>query len=143
MGLDVYLISKEPTEKRCDSCGSMYIESETILFSQNITHNLGKMADKAGLYKPLWRPYQLRPDYNIPDGDRMAEFNFEASVKIKASELIEPIEKGLSELLSKPDYYKQFDSPNGWGAYDNFVPFVQNYLDACKKHPDATVEVSR
>lgn len=53
MSLDVYL-SKEVTEER-------------TVFSANITHNLGEMADKAGIYKALWRPEDLfeKPLKNI------------------------------------------------------------------------------
>jgi hypothetical protein len=30
------------------------------VYNANITHNLGKMAEKAGLYETLWRPYRLK-----------------------------------------------------------------------------------
>ena len=32
---------------------------KTQVFSANITHNLGKMADEAGIYKALWRPDEV------------------------------------------------------------------------------------
>ena len=93
------------------------------IFSQNITHNLNKMADKAGIYEACWRPDEIGIT--------------------KASQLIPILEKGLYDLKHNPDYFKSFDSPNGWGIYDNFVPWVEKYLDACKENPDAKVEVSR
>lgn len=43
MSLDVYLTAVRPTE----------------VFSANITHNLGEMADKAGIYKACWRPEEI------------------------------------------------------------------------------------
>jgi hypothetical protein len=93
------------------------------VYSANITHNLGKMADEAGIYLALWRP--------------------EEAGYYSARDLIEPLTKGLALLASDPERFKQFDSPNGWGAYEHFVPFVAKYLEACVAHPDAVVSASR
>lgn len=97
-------------------------ESEYV-FDANITHNLGKMADKAGIYYTLWRPEEIEIS--------------------KAKDIIELLEKGLTDLKSRPEYFEQFNSPNGWGMYEDFVPFVEKYLNACKNYPDAIIEVSR
>ena len=107
MSLDVTLKKVMPTE----------------VYSSNITHNLNKMAEAAGIYEVLWRPEDLDLKY--------------------ASELIPLIEEGLAKLKADPEYYKKFDSPNGWGKYEDFVPFVEEYLAACKENPDAEVSVSR
>lgn len=93
------------------------------VFSANITHNLGKMADEAGLYNIVWRPEEWQ-------------------IK-KAKELIEPLRRGLKTLKEMPDYFRRFDASNGWGTYDQFVPWVERYLQACEEYPDARIEVSR
>jgi hypothetical protein len=93
------------------------------LFHANITHNLGIMAEKAGIYKALWRP--------------------EENGYTCARDIITVLEIGLKKLRDKPDYYKQFDSPNGWGLYVHFVPFVESVLDACRQNPDAHLIASR
>jgi len=99
-------------------------ENETkTVYEDNITHNLGKMARMAGIYLCLWRPEELGID--------------------TASFLTEGLEKGLKKLKSNPDYFKSFNPKNGWGDYDGLVAFVENYLDACKKFPDAEIEVDR
>lgn len=95
----------------------------TTIFDVNITHNLGLMAEAAGIYQCLWRPEELGIT--------------------KAHQMIEPLSVGLARLVAEPDHYRQFDSPNGWGVYDNFVPFVQKVLNACIENPDADVEVDR
>lgn len=46
-------------------------------------------------------------------------------------------------MKRRPNYYKQFNSPNGLGMYDDFVPWVEEYLEACRKYPEAEIEVSR
>jgi hypothetical protein len=93
------------------------------VFSSNITHNLTIMAEAAGIYQCLWRPEEL-------------------GIK-QAGELVGPLGVGLTKLVSDPEHFRQFDSPNGWGTYDNFVRFVQEVLRACIENPDAEVEVSR
>lgn len=120
MSLDVYL-----SRKRWISYdeGKTNIEDEEQVYSANITHNLGQMADKAEIYNALWCP--------------------EAIGKTKAGEIVGLLETGLVKLKASPKYYKTFNSPNGWGMYEHFVPFVEEYLEACKKFPDATIEISR
>lgn len=107
MSLDVYLTKVMPTD----------------VYWANITHNLNKMADAAGIYKHLWRPDEIGIT--------------------KAAQLIEPLREGLALLKSDPEKFEQYNSSNGWGLYEHFVPFVEKYLAACEEHPDADVKVSR
>ena len=113
-----------------------------FLYSSNITHNLNRMADEAGLYEALWRPYMLKTEIDFGD-DYSAEYKFEEENPSKAHELIAVIEKGLADLKAKPKHYEKFNSSNGWGMYEHFVPFVEKYLEALKEFPDADVEISR
>jgi len=102
---------------------SLDVTLKTTLYSANITHNLGEMAKAAGIYEHLWRPDELGFFY--------------------AEELIQPLADGLAKLKADPDYFKQFDAENGWGLYEHFVPFVEHYLEACRKFPTARVDVYR
>lgn len=95
----------------------------TEVYSANITHNLAEMAEAAGIYKHLWRPDEL----NIS----------------KAFDLIAPLEEGLALMKSDPVKFEKFNSSNGWGLYENFVPWIERYLEACKENPDAEISVSR
>lgn len=107
MSLDVYLTDDSGAE----------------LFSANITHNLGRMAEAAGIYKHLWRPDEIGIT--------------------KARDLIEPVAAGLALMVTEPARFKAFDAANGWGRWEHFVPWVAEYLEACRKYPDADVTVSR
>lgn len=107
MSLDVILTAVRPTE----------------VYWANITHNLGKMADEAGIYEALWRPDEIGI--------------------AKASELVEPLTAGLEKMKADPEHYEKFNPPNGWGSYEGLVDFVETYLEACKANPDANVEVIR
>lgn len=145
MSLDVYLDVPEPTPEHISIMirenGQMraitraewdekFPDSEPIVVSTgshvykaNITHNLGRMADEAGLYQALWRPDENSYEY--------------------AYQIIDVLETGLARLQSDPDHFKQFNPKNGWGDYDGLVMFVQRYLNACKQYPAAKVSASR
>jgi len=93
------------------------------VFDANITHNLGEMAFKAGIYKACWRPEEIGAT--------------------KASDIIEILTKGLEDMKARPEYFKNFDSDNGWGTYKDFLPWVESYLKACREYPEAIIIVSR
>lgn len=95
----------------------------TAVYTDNITHNLNRMAMAAGIYEQLWRPEEIGIT--------------------RAGQLIEPLEKGLALLESDPDRFRAYEPENKWGTYTCLVGFVTDYLEACKANPDAAVEVSR
>lgn len=97
--------------------------NEIDVYDRNITHNLARMAGKAGLYKHLWRPEEVK-------------------VK-KAKDSIKALEKGLEKLKAKPEYFKKFNPESGWGSYEGLVKFVEDYLAACKKYPNAVPYANR
>lgn len=107
MSLDVYLTKVMPV----------------TIFSANITHNLGRMAEAAGIYGCVWRS--------------------EENGIVYAGHLTAPLERAIEKIRSDPDHFRQFDSENGWGLYDNFLPWLESYLAACRENPDAGVWVSR
>lgn len=94
---------------------------DSEVYSANITHNLNKMATKAGIYEYLWRP---------------DEFHI-----VTAEQLIKPLQEGLKTLKDDPSRFKMFNPSNGWGSYDVLVGFVKNYLAACEQYPEAVVSV--
>jgi hypothetical protein len=108
MSLSIYLNNPETGEE---------------LYSCNITHNLGKMADANGIYYHLWRPDEIDMEF---------------------AHQIEPtLTTGVAHLATNKGFYEQFNSPNGWGMYDHFLIFCVNYLKAVREHPSAKIEISR
>ena len=118
MSLNVYLIETRPID----------------VYENGITHNLGKMAgmvtvdyyddgDELTLYDVLWRPDENELFY--------------------AHDLIELLERGLTELRADPEYYKKFNPLNNWGSYEGLIKFVEDYLKACGNNPMAEIRVSR
>jgi hypothetical protein len=138
MSLDITLYNTT----NCPHCGEI-IKGNYVNYESNITHNLGKMASEAGIYEALWRPHRLKPNYDIPEGDHWAEFEFESKSVTFAEDVIDILKKGLDDLKSRPEHFKQFNSSNGWGMYEHFVPFVEEYLKACEEYPHSIIETDR
>jgi|TARA_R110000765_G_scaffold120939_7_gene216930 hypothetical protein len=92
------------------------------LFDCNITHNLNRMATELGIYSFLW---------NKEDTTYVAD------------DLIAPLWAALIDMRNHQDYYIQFDAPNGWGTYDNFLPWLEKLLDKCEQYPKANVSHCR
>ena len=126
MSLDVSL--KRTFQISYDN-GKTIEEKDEYVYDANITHNLGQMADKAGIYEALWRPYRLKQGYDIPENNYELEYKFEEENQVKANEIIEVLQKGLTDLKSRPEYFETFNSPNGWGMYEHFVPFVEKSFE--------------
>ena len=95
----------------------------TSFFDANITHNLGVMAEAAGLYKALWRPEEIGIE--------------------NASQLIQILEIGIGKLKSHPELFTHLNPANGWGNYELLVTFCDKYIEACRQHPDAKVSADR
>ena len=134
MSLDVYLIGKtteEPCQSQfyCQDCDQAHTFEHTRkvteqFFDANITHNLGKMAEEAGIYTHLWHPE------NLPNQP------------VKAKDLIEPVAAGLALMKADPNRFKKHNAPNGWGLYEHFIPWIERYLAALREFPEADVHTS-
>jgi len=118
MSLDISLY----TPDKCPHCGGELPRTGET-HSQNITHNLGQMANEAGIYNVLWRP--------------------EENGITEAAQLIEPLERAIAEMKADPPRFAKYNAPNGWGLYKNFVPWLERLLEACKRYPEARVNASR
>ena len=94
-----------------------------VVYRDNITHNLGKMAEEAGVYLHLWRPEEL--------------------ALVTASQLVKPLEEALVAMERDPPPYIRWSPANGWGSYASLVLFIRDYLKACREYPQARIFVSR
>lgn len=92
----------------------------TPILEKTVTHNMRHMALEAGIYTILWHP--------------------EENGYKTAGDIVEILEKGVSDMRDRPDHYKQFDPANGWGSYDDFLPWLEEVLECCKKNHDAELE---
>jgi hypothetical protein len=141
MSLNVYIRDKYLKTK--DKVN--FTEHYEDVYDANITHNLNTMASAVDVkfYYALWRPYLIvEPHHKIFDDSKL-EYEFEDSVDVYCKDIVDILDKGLTKLKRNPTKYKKFDSPNGWGLYENFVPWVEEYLNKLKEYPDCLVIVSR
>lgn len=125
MSLDVSLnVGEERIEPcvHCDGTGKVN-HGRPCVFDGNITHNLNKMAEAAGIYQAMWRPDEIGVT--------------------KAGQLIPLLHDGLARLHADPKKFKVHNPENGWGDYEVLCRFVANYLSACEENPEADVSVCR
>lgn len=60
MSLDVALYGPERDQPCRCTCGHEHARRERpCLYDANITHNLNRMADEAGIYEHVWRPEEI------------------------------------------------------------------------------------
>lgn len=95
---------------------------EVDVFDANITHNLGRMAEEAGIYRLLW--------WAEEDGIK------------QAGQLIEPLAKAIADMKADRPRFEALNSPNGWGKYEHFLPWLERLHEACVASPEARVRVS-
>lgn len=90
----------------------------TELFHANITHNMTSLWEALGIYEQL---YKSHGKY--------------------ANDIYEKVRRALDALTIDPEFYKQYDSPNGWGTYDNAVSFLSKVVRACEENPGSLINV--
>lgn len=102
----------------CDKCGH---QSTQVAWEywKNITHNLGRMALEAGFYNELWRPE-------------------ENGIKT-LGEITKAVERGLYRMKNEPELFKTFSAKNGWGTYEQFIPWLEEFIEDTKEHPNALI----
>ena len=124
MSLDVYLTGDpREVECTCSCCDHKHTRTERVeYFSANITHNLGRMAEEAGIYEACWHH------------DRIGA--------VKAADLIDLLSTGLAALVADPQRFTKLNPSNGWGDYDGLIRFVDRYLAACREYPHADIHAS-
>lgn len=112
MSLDLYF--DDPFVRAACKPGE-YVEH---VYQANITHNLNRMAGAVGLYTWLWRP--------------------EEEHVTRAGELTWPLFLGIATLLADPERFDRLSADNGWGTYDQFLPWLIEVYRATLRYPDAT-----
>jgi hypothetical protein len=141
MSLDIYL-----ERERYITYDKITLEREDEqIYWKNITHNLTEMADKAGIYEALWRPFKLLPNYNSDNEliDKEYEYIFEENNTVRAKDITEVMQKGLKFMKDNKDMLLEYNPDNGWGSYDGLLDAVTEYTEALINNPEAIITVSR
>jgi hypothetical protein len=122
MSLHIYLRLGEKVLANCPECGhSILVEKKSIVFSTDISYNFVPVSKEAGVYECIWKT-------------RENKFIF-------AKDITDQLQYGLNQLKSDPNYFAGFDNSGEWATYKNFVYLIDEYLKACLKFPDSTIEV--
>lgn len=116
MSLDIYL----DEFRKCPHCAHDIDFEPREVYSANITHNLSRMWEAAGVRDALYES----------DGKT-------------AADILPVLEQGLEDMRADPARFEKFNASNGWGTYGNAVPFLADLVLACRKNPSAVVRVSK
>lgn len=116
MSVWVYLYNTKTIT--CD-CGKVHEVDTDEVFSRNMTNNVMSMAREAGIVDCIWM------DNKTP-----------------AKDILPIIEAGLSDMISNPDKYAKFNASNGWGTYDQFIPWLKDYVYHLREYPDSIASAS-
>jgi hypothetical protein len=88
------------------------------IFSRNITHNVAPMWRKAGVWRALYE-----------------------SEGMLAGDLVECLEKGVTDMAVHRDEYEMLNPANGWGDYQGALDFLTEFTAECRSNPKAIVHV--
>jgi hypothetical protein len=80
------------------------------------------MAVEAGIYHALWRPNEHGYTY--------------------ARDISPIIQNGILKMQKNPENFRRFDAKNGWGTYDQFMPWLIKLYSKLLQYPDAKIRVS-
>lgn len=141
MSLDIYL----ERERYITYDKITFERKDEQLYWKNITHNLTEMADKAGIYEALWRPFKLLPNYNWENEllDKEYEYIFEENNVVRAKDITDIMKKGLQFMKDNRKMLQKFNPDNGWGSYEGLLAAVTEYTEALIDNPEAIITVSR
>lgn len=92
----------------------------TEIAHANITHNMTNLWEALGIYEQL---YNSHGKY--------------------ANEVYNDLRRALDVLLSDPEYFKKYDSPNGWGTVDAAIRFLTEITEACKEYPYSYIDIDK
>ena len=125
MSLD-FSLSKPISRRECVcTCGHKHeADHSEEVASFNITHNLCAMAQAAGIYGCLWHPEEQNPPITT------------------AGQCVSPLRAGLAAMKADPQRFRPMSASNGWGTYEQFLPWLELVLAACEADTDALVSAS-
>jgi len=108
MSLDITLIDPTATYR-------------SELHSQNITHNLNKMAMELWLYETLRNPKEWT----------------------QAKDIVNSLIAWIKELKKNPEKYKKYNPENKRWSYEWFIEFLEELVANCEEYPEALIESYR
>jgi hypothetical protein len=60
-----------------------------------------------------------------------------------SSEILPNLEAGLALMKTEPERFKPHSASNGWGTYEQAVPWLEDFIEQIKEYPDGVIGISR
>ena len=81
--------------------------------------------------------YNCAPMFKEALGKGLYKFN-----GWSAEKFLDVINKGIEDMVKRPEYYSKWNPSNGWGSYQTALDFLAEIGKLCRKHPKAFVNIT-
>lgn len=82
------------------------------------------------------------PTYNLSEMFEAALGQPISSLRgMSASKCAPIVRRAVERMKERPDVYRAYNPPNGWGSYEGAVESLSWLLEQCEAHPKATVHI--
>jgi len=56
-----------------------------------------------------------------------------------SSDIKDAVRKGYDAMMKDPSRFRKYDSPNGWGIYDDTIEHLRKFVEALEKNPKGSL----
>lgn len=110
--------------------------------SYDIDYYLGPPCKECGHFKGTrsWDPtYNYGKMFRAAfGGNGVHDFN-----GMTGRDAVERLSVGIKDMKARPEYYKTFDSDNGWGVYgEDIIQVLEDILKTCREYPNGVFTVT-
>lgn len=90
-----------------------------------------------GIYKTIATPEYDNPTYNLRKMFvACMDWNYKQGEIYKCSDIINNVNKGITELESNRKQYEIYNPANGWGDLDNAIVVLKSLRDCIYEHAE-------
>ena len=61
---------------------------------------------------------------------------------VNCADAIPCLTRAVEHMTDHPEEYKSMEPDNGWGDYAGALAYLKALLDACRRHPKASIDVT-
>ena len=86
--------------------------------------------------------FEFSPTYNLRPMFHAAGFCLRDFNGMTGAEVAPVLTVAVASMEADPAKFRALDAPNGWGTYDDIMPYLRRFRDAVSAHPAASVVVT-
>lgn len=88
---------------------------------------LAVKVDGTDIFAEIAEPEYSSPTYNLRDMFvACMDWDYSQGEYYKCEEVLQKVERGIRELSTKPNEYKKYNPPNGWGSRKTAIEALES-----------------